>query len=113
MSKARINQLRSLIDRYNHEYYVLNQSSVSDQEYDRLMGELMELETQFPEVADPLSPTQRVGGFVQEGFAKVRHQKAMLSLGNAYTQNDVFEFVDRVVSAVGETAFTQIGRAHV
>lgn len=106
MSKARINQLRSLIDRYNHEYYVLNQSSVPDQEYDRLMGELMELETQFPEYADPLSPTQRVGGFVQEGFAKVRHQKAMLSLGNAYTQTDVFEFVDRVVSAVGETAFT-------
>jgi DNA ligase (NAD+) len=106
MSKERITQLRSLIDRYNHEYYVLNQSTVSDQEYDRLMGELNALEAQYPEYADPLSPSQRVGGFVQEGFTKIRHQKAMLSLGNAYNQSDVFEFVDKVIASVGETAFT-------
>ena len=106
MSKARIDDLRALIDRYNHEYYVLNQSSVSDQEYDRLMGELSALEAQYPHYADPLSPTQRVGGFVQDGFTKVRHQKAMLSLGNAYNQQDVFDFVDRVTSTVGQTAFT-------
>lgn len=103
MSKERIEQLRSLIDRYNHEYYVLNQSSVSDQEFDRLMGELSTLEAQFPQYADPLSPTQRVGGAVQDGFTKVRHQKAMLSLGNAYNQADVFDFVDKVNAAVGET----------
>ena len=106
MSKERIHELRAAIDRYNHEYYVLNQSSVSDQEYDRLMGELSALEAQFPQYADPLSPTQRVGGFVQEGFTKIRHQKAMLSLGNAYNQADVFDFVDRVNAAVGETDFT-------
>ena len=103
MSKERIEQLRSLIDRYNHEYYVLNQSSVSDQEFDRLMGELSTLEAQFPQYADPLSPTQRVGGAVQDGFTKVRHQKAMLSLGNAYNQADVFDFVDKVTAAVGKT----------
>ena len=106
MSKERILQLRSLIDRYNHEYYVLNQSTVSDQEYDRLMGELSTLEAQFPQFADPLSPTQRVGGFVQDGFTKIRHQKAMLSLGNAYNQAEVFEFMDRVMATVGETEFT-------
>jgi DNA ligase (NAD+) len=106
MSKERIHELRSLIDRYNHEYYVLNQSTVSDQEYDRLMGELSALEAQYPQYADPLSPTQRVGGFVQDGFTKVRHQKAMLSLGNAYNQAEVFDFVDKVTASVGETAFT-------
>ncbi len=105
MSKERIDQLRQWINTYNTEYYVYNASSVSDQEYDRMMQELMALEAQFPEFEDDLSPSHRVGGGVSEGFEKIKHKHQMLSLGNVYNQQEVYDFIDRVQKEVGECDF--------
>lgn len=106
MSKERIHELRTLLNRYNHEYYVQNASSVSDQEYDRLMQELMDLESQYPEEQDPLSPSKRVGGGIADAFSKITHKRPMLSLGNVYTKADVEDFVIKIQSEYGQVAFT-------
>ena len=82
--KDRVKELTELLEKYNYEYYVLDNPSVSDAEYDRLMQELIALETQYPELLSPLSPSQRVGGQVQDEFKKVTHQRMMLSLANAF-----------------------------
>lgn len=74
MSKDRILELRKLLNQYNYEYYVLSRPSVSDQEYDSLMHELIDLEAEFPELDDPNSPTKRVGGFVASDFEKITHK---------------------------------------
>lgn len=95
MSIERINALRSLLQRYNHEYHSLDQPSVSDAHYDALMQELLELERRFPQTFDPSSPTQRVGGTVLSGFEAVMHQSQMLSLANAYGTQDVLDFDQR------------------
>lgn len=92
----RIKELRELLHRYNYEYYVLNQSSISDAAFDELMNELLRLEKEHPESKDPHSPSTRVGGFVAEGFTKVAHQKPMLSLGNAYSKADIEDFVAKI-----------------
>lgn len=89
MSIERINELRDILRRLSREYYELDAPSVSDQEYDRYMQELIELENQYPEAYDPESPTQKVGGKVLEGFNKVAHKEVMLSLGNAYNFEDL------------------------
>lgn len=101
MSKARIDELRALLNRYNNEYYVHNASSVPDEEYDRLMQELMALEDQYPQYEDTLSPSKRVGGGISEGFTKIRHKRQMLSLGNVYNQQEVYDFVDKIQSEYG------------
>ncbi len=105
MSKARIETLRSLLNQYNHEYYVQNGSSVSDQEYDRLMQELIALEAQYPQFDDALSPSKRVGGGISESFTKIRHKRQMLSLGNVYNQQEVSDFVDKIQSDYGLVSF--------
>jgi len=105
MSKERIEALRAQLNRYNHEYYVLNASSVSDAQYDRLMQELMSLEAQYPEYDDVLSPSHRVGGGISEGFEKIRHKRQMLSLGNVYNQQEVFDFVDKIQGEYGMVEF--------
>ena len=79
----RINALRAELEKLSYEYYVQDKPSRSDQEYDRLMQELIALEEKHPEMADPNSPSQRVGGGVLEGFEKVEHRRMMLSLGDA------------------------------
>ncbi|HID00235.1 MAG TPA: NAD-dependent DNA ligase LigA, partial [Piscirickettsiaceae bacterium] len=76
----RIEELRSLIRRYDYAYYILAEPEVSDAEYDALFRELQALEAQFPQFVTPDSPTQRVGGAPAEGFNKVRHSVPMLSL---------------------------------
>jgi DNA ligase (NAD+) len=78
--QRRIEELRRKIERWNYEYYVLAQPTVSDAEYDEAMRELRELEAAHPELVTPDSPTQRVGAAPAEGFAKVRHPVPMLSL---------------------------------
>ena len=78
MSRERVEELTKLLNQYNREYYVLDKPSVSDREYDRLMQELIELESQFPELKSPTSPTVRIGGAVLEGFNKVQHEKPMI-----------------------------------
>lgn len=105
MSKERIEALRAQLNRYNHEYYVLNASSVSDAQFDQLMKELIRLEAQYPEFDDALSPSKRVGGGISESFEKIRHKRQMLSLGNVYNQQEVFDFVDKIQGEYGMVEF--------
>ena len=99
--KERIDEIRSLLEKYNYEYYVLDNPSVSDAEYDRLMQELIMLENEHPEYQSPLSPSQRVGGLVQDEFAKVTHKRMMLSLANAFNEDDLRDFDKKVREATG------------
>lgn len=98
--KERIQQLRKILERYNYEYYVLDNPSVDDAEYDRLMQELILLENEYPEEQSPLSPSQRVGGQVQTEFKKVAHKRMMLSLANAFNEDDLIDFDRRVREAL-------------
>lgn len=95
-AKVRIDQLRAEIERHDYRYYVLDEPTVPDAEYDRLMRELQELEAQFPDLVTPASPTQRVGGEPLEGFAEVRHETPMLSLANAFSEDEIAQFHERV-----------------
>ncbi len=97
----RVKELTDLLNKYNYEYYVLNQSSVSDAEFDSLMQELMAIEKRRPDLKDPLSPTSRVGGGVSSEFKKVQHKRMMLSLGNAFSESDLRDFDRRIRQATG------------
>lgn len=92
----RIAQLRSELDDHNYRYYVLDEPSVPDAEYDRLFRELKALEAEHPELITPESPTQRVGGAAASAFGEVRHEVPMLSLGNAFEEQDLNDFDRRV-----------------
>lgn len=94
--KQRILQLRQELHEHNHKYYVLNQPSISDQEFDSMMHELQELEARHPEMADPDSPTQRVGSDISTEFKQVAHKYPMLSLANTYNEQDVADFYNSV-----------------
>lgn len=94
--EQRIQRLRHLLNQYNHEYYVLNQSSIDDATYDQLMKELIALEKANPQFVSPHSPSVRVGGAVQASFKKIKHARMMLSLANAYDVNDLVQFDRRV-----------------
>jgi DNA ligase (NAD+) len=98
----RIEELRQLLNQYNYEYHVLDQPSVPDAEYDRMMNELLNLEEENPELKTDDSPTQRVGGPPLEGFQKVEHRVPMLSLGNAFGEDDLKDFDRRVRERIGE-----------
>lgn len=98
----KVKDLQRLLNQYNYEYHVLDQPSVPDAEYDRLMRELLELEEQFPELKTPDSPTLRVGGEVLDMFEKVQHQSQMLSLGNAFNEQDLLDFDRRIRQVVGD-----------
>lgn len=101
-AKSRVQELRDLLNQYGYEYYVLDQPSVPDAEYDKLMNELIEIEESFPELKTADSPTQRIGGQVLDAFDKVQHQTSMLSLGNAFNEEDLRDFDRRVRQAVGD-----------
>jgi DNA ligase (NAD+) len=101
-AKQRITELRELLDQYNYEYHVLDKPSVPDAEYDQLLKELIELENNHPELHDEHSPTVRVGGAVLDFFEKVEHTVPMLSLGNAFNEQDLRDFDRRVREGVGE-----------
>lgn len=103
--KLRIKQLRELLEKYSIEYYVNDNPSVSDQEYDRLMQELMALEEKHPEMQDPNSPSQRIIGSVLEGFEKVHHDAQMLSLSNVFNKEEIEEFVDRMKASCSNPEF--------
>jgi DNA ligase (NAD+) len=100
--QRRVARLRSDINRHNHRYHVLDDPEVSDAEYDRLLTELRRLESEYPELVVPDSPTQRVGGAPIAAFAQVRHRVPMLSLDNAFEREDVIAF-DRKVRERLET----------
>jgi DNA ligase (NAD+) len=95
-AKTRHNQLADEIRRHDHAYYVVAQPTISDQEYDRLYHELVDLETRFPALTTPDSPTQRVGGQPLKEFKPVRHSLPMTSLDNTYSQEELREFFSRV-----------------
>lgn len=101
MSKERLHELRKLITRYNYEYHVLDQPTISDIEYDMLYRELEDLEKEYPEEFDANSPTQRVGGKVLDGFNKVEHQRAMMSLADVFNLAEIEAWVQRVEKEVG------------
>ncbi|KML40122.1 NAD-dependent DNA ligase LigA [Cytobacillus firmus] len=102
LAEKKVKDLHNLLNQYNYEYHVLDQPSVPDAEYDRLMRELIELEEQFPELKTEDSPTQRVGGEILDMFEKVEHQSQMLSLGNAFNEQDLRDFDRRVRQGAGE-----------
>jgi len=95
-AQKRIDKLRQQILFHNYRYYALDDPVVSDAEYDRLMRELETLENDFPDLISPDSPTQRVGAPPLERFEEVRHSLPMLSLGNAFEEEEVREFDARV-----------------
>ena len=96
-----VEKLREELRRHEHLYYVLDKPEISDAEYDALMRRLQELEVQHPELATADSPTQRVGGKPREGFVKVRHSSAMLSLDNALNEEELRAFDRRVRELLG------------
>jgi len=99
---VRVEELRELIRRHEHAYYVLDQPEVSDAEYDAIFKELRQIEEDRPDLLTPDSPTQRVGGEASDQFAKVRHRSPMLSLQNAFDELEIRAFDKRVRAAVGE-----------
>lgn len=101
-AEKEIQKLHQLLNQYNYEYHVLDQPSVPDAEYDKLMQQLIQLEEQFPQFKTSDSPTQRVGGHVLDMFEKVQHEIPMLSLGNAFGEQDLRDFDRRITQAVGE-----------
>ena len=100
--KERIALLREQLHHHNYLYYVLSEPTISDQEYDVLMSELVELEKKNPSETDPNSPSQRVGSDISKEFIQVEHRFPMLSLGNTYTRQDLADFDERVRKALGE-----------
>ena len=96
-AEARIGNLRSEIERHDYRYYVLDEPTIPDAEYDRLLRELQSLEEAFPDLVTAESPTQRVGGQALEGFTEVRHDIPMLSLANAFSAEEIEQFHERVI----------------
>ena len=88
--------LRQQIQAHNHAYYTLDEPSITDAEYDRLIRSLRALEKQHPEYASPDSPTQSVGGPVLAAFSKIEHEMAMLSLDNVFSADELNEFIQRI-----------------
>lgn len=101
-TEQRIAKLNKLLHEYDHAYYVLDQPVVADSVYDQLLHELIALEEANPSLIYPDSPTQRVGGIVLEGFKKVTHSTPMLSLSNAFNEEDLRDFDRKIRQAIGD-----------
>ncbi|MBI4179113.1 NAD-dependent DNA ligase LigA [bacterium] len=99
-ARTRVLELRRVLEHHNRRYYVDARPEIPDAEYDRLYRELQELEDNHPELSDPASPTRRVGGGRLEGFVTVPHASQMLSLDNAYSKEELREFLDRVMRSL-------------
>ena len=100
--EQRVIALRALIARYDYEYYVLDAPTVPDSEYDQRYRELQALENQFPELITPDSPTQRISGSAVNAFNSITHRQAMLSLNNAFEDNELYAFDKRIREALGQ-----------
>ena len=103
--KERIHELQTLLTRYNYEYHVEDNPSIPDTEYDALLRELIELESEYPEYKTDTSPTVRVGGEILSNFEKVTHSSPMLSLGNAFNEDDLRAFDQRVRQNAGDVTY--------
>ena len=99
--EARIKALRNDLNKHNYNYYVLNQPTISDQEFDAEMRELQDLEKANPQFFDPYSPTQRVGSDLSQGFKQVTHERPMQSLANSYSIEEVQDFLRRAKEGLG------------
>ncbi len=104
----RIDELRSTIDRLNHEYYVLDRPTASDAEYDAILSELRAVETAHPELVTPESPTQRVGATPSSRFAEVGHPLPLLSLGNVFSRQDLVAWAQRLSRILPDTPFRYV-----
>lgn len=102
-------ELARELNRHNHNYYVLNSPEISDFDFDHMMKELEALEREFPGLADPLSPTQRVGSDLTKGFEHVVHDRPMMSLSNSYSIGEVDEWFDRVKKSLHGEPFDVVG----
>ena len=111
--KQRIEEITKLLEKYNYEYYVLDNPSVADAEYDRLMQELIMLENENPELRSPLSPSQRVGGQVVDEFAKIPHKRMMLSLANAFNDTDLRDFDRKIRETLGLDKITYMAEMKI
>ncbi|RHJ87750.1 NAD-dependent DNA ligase LigA [Parabacteroides sp. AM08-6] len=100
--EAKIKTLREELERHNYNYYVLSNPTISDREFDRMMKTLQVLEEEYPEYADPHSPTQRVGSDLSKEFEQVVHKYPMLSLGNTYSEEEVRDFYERIARDLNE-----------
>ena len=107
-AQKRAAELHSLLNQYGYEYYVLDEPSVPDSVYDELYKELVAIEQAFPELQTEESPTQRVGGQVLDAFQKVEHNTPMLSLGNAFNEQDLRDFDRRVKQGLGTDSYSYI-----
>ncbi|MFM7725315.1 MAG: DNA ligase LigA-related protein, partial [Flavobacteriales bacterium] len=103
-ARQRIAELTTALNEHNHRYYVLNAPTISDFEFDQLLKELEALEQLHPELADPNSPTKRVGGDITDKFEKVKHKYPMLSLSNTYNREEIIEWESRVHKGLGAGA---------
>ncbi len=103
--KQEIERLRALIDHHNHRYYVLDSPQISDAEYDALLRRLQQLEAQHPELMTPDSPTQRVGAAPLEAFGTVEHRLPLLSLANAFSDEELLGWYKRILNLRGEPDF--------
>ena len=97
--KERVEELTNLLNKYTYEYYVLNNPTVSDSEFDSLMEELILLEKKRPDLKDKLSPTSRVGGSVISSFPKVTHKKYMLSIADVFNEEELYSFDETIKKA--------------
>lgn len=95
-ARKRAEELRQEIEKHNYYYYVLDSPLITDEEYDALYRELVEIERRFPQIVTPDSPTQRVGGRPREEFRTVVHEVPMLSMDNVFTQEELLNFISRV-----------------
>jgi DNA ligase (NAD+) len=100
-AKQRIDKLSREIDEHNYKYYVQDNPSISDFDFDKMLDELIKLEKEFPQLASPDSPTQRVGGQITKVFKAVKHKYPMLSLGNTYSEEELRDFDERVRKSIG------------
>ncbi len=100
-AKSRIQELTDALNDHNHRYYVLSKPVISDYDFDMLLEELTRLETEYPELVLPDSPTKRVGGEITREFKQVAHTYPMLSLSNTYSEEEIREFENRVFKAIG------------
>ncbi|MDU9419134.1 NAD-dependent DNA ligase LigA [Staphylococcus lloydii] len=103
--QARVDELHKLLNQYSYEYYVKDNPSVPDSEYDKLLHELIDIESQHPEYKTADSPTVRVGGKAQSTFEKVNHDTPMLSLGNAFNEEDLRKFDQRIREQIGDIKY--------
>ena len=109
----RRDELTELLEKWNYEYYVLDNPSVSDAEFDRAMNELQLLEKDHPDIKLKNSPTERVGGYVASQFEKVPHRRLMLSLGNVYNEDEVRDFDRKVKDVVGNQTVKYVGEVKI